>query len=85
MNKKEVLMSILEDNKFDGDIMVIRKDEIEELLTLIIELLPDMDSDKVEPVAHLIRFMNRRSLTSIHSMLAIRKKTLENIILLMEK
>ena len=85
MNKKEVLMSILEDNKFDGDIMVIRKDEIEELLTLIVELLPDMDSDKVEPVAHLIRFMNRRSLTSIHGMLAIRKKTLENIILLMEK
>ena len=85
MDKKEVLMSILEDNKFDGDIMVIRKDEIEELLTLIIELLPDMDSDKVEPVAHLIRFMNRRSLTSIHGMLTIRKKTLENIILLMEK
>ena len=85
MDKKEVLMSILEDNKFDGDIIVIRKDEIEELLTLIVELLPNMDSDKVEPVAHLIRFMNRRSLTSIHGMLTIRKKTLENIILLMEK
>lgn len=85
MYKKEVLMGILEDNKFDGDIMVIRKDEIEELLTLIVELLPDMDSDKIEPVAHLIRFMNRRSLSSIHDMLAIRKKTLEDIILLMEK
>ena len=83
MDKKEILMSILEDNKFDGDIMIIRKDEIEELLTLIVELLPDMDSDKIEPVSHLIRFMNRRSLS--YDMLAIRKKTLENIILLMEK
>lgn len=83
MDKKEILMNILEDNKFDGDIMIIRKDEIEELLTLIVKLLPNMDSDKVEPVAHLIRFMNRRSLS--YDMLAIRKKTLENIILLMEK
>ena len=83
MDKKEVLLDML-DTRFDGDIMPIKYDEIEELLALIVKLLPNMDSDKIEPVGCFIKFITRRSF-SVGNVTAIRKKTLEDAILLMEK